>query len=88
MTVLAPTTTDILRLLACPVRLRMLCAVAEEPTTIGGLARLVGVHPSTAAHHVQRLAWHDLVTVEPDTNRRWVQAAVHEIRIPLRRATP
>lgn len=83
MTVFSPSTTDILRLLGCPRRLRILCATAEEPMTIGGLAQLVSVHPSTAAHHVRELAWHDLVTVEADANRRWVSAAVTEIRIPL-----
>lgn len=81
MTVFAPTTTDILRLLACPPRLRMLCAVAEEPMTIGSLAQLTRIH--SASRHVQLLAWHDLVTVEAEGNRRWVRATVTEIRIPL-----
>jgi DNA-binding transcriptional ArsR family regulator len=71
--------------IACPTRLAMLRALGEKGCTLTAAAHLIGVSPSTAFHHLDRLVHAGLVTRTirgRESIYKWGRARWQLVRMP------
>jgi ArsR family transcriptional regulator, virulence genes transcriptional regulator len=67
--------SEFLKSLASPVRLRILCTIADREASVGELAELLGVRQSVASQHLALLRKDGLVTTRRDGQTIWYALA-------------
>jgi ArsR family transcriptional regulator, virulence genes transcriptional regulator len=63
--------SEFLKSLASPVRLRLLCSIAEKEASVGELADALGVRQSVASQHLALLRKDGLVRTRRDGQTIW-----------------
>lgn len=71
----ADAASDLLKSLANPIRLRLLCLLAERETSVGEMADAVGVRQSVVSQHLALLRKDDIVMTRRDGQTIWYSLA-------------
>lgn len=75
MRVAAGKASDLLKSLANPHRLMIICQLVERARSVGELAQLLGLRPATVSQHLTLLRKDDLVTTRRDGQVIWYSIA-------------